>query len=137
MSNPESITVSLEWAKKLSKCGWPEDDDMFMYVKYVNMPSWDLQLTKDAQLEDGVSVLFAAPTAEEILRRLPESLYWEGADSKLTTLRIRSWAGRWSIEYRDNKTNHRNHHENQDTLAAAAAAMWCYLAENKLLPPSK
>lgn len=74
----------------------------------------------------------AAPTAEEILRRLPGRI---DANGMTGILKIKVPYATWFI------VGYTGHHEEGSTLvtsppnlANAAAAMYCYLAENGLLP---
>ncbi len=149
--NADSIVVDLEHARSLREAGWEQNPtkDLFSWIEAYHGSSYpeekpfevDLHYRNftcdflDSYREEGTTTIcYAAPTAEEILRRLPECLHWEGADSHFTTLRIAPWAGRWSVEYRDKQNDSRNHTENADTLANAASKMWCYLKKNNLLP---
>src|SRR3990167_5893854 len=74
-SAPSSIVVSLEMAKKLKKAGWPQDKFLFVWngayhpdkSEHVNWLS-----RKKVGKDWAEAETFTAPTAEEILRRLPE-----------------------------------------------------------------
>lgn len=103
--NPESITVSLEWATKLKEAGW---DDVCYFRQ---------------EEHEGPGLEF--PTAEEILRRLPDS---PRPHSPMHIFRMID--GTWQIVY-DNTEDF----VIADTLANAAAQMWIYLKTNHLLPP--
>ena len=77
-------------------------------------------------------VWFAAPTAEEILRRLPLVLDIHAVVDDRPRMRalkiIPSHPNRWKVSY-ENILD-----QTEDSLANAAAAMYCYLAENNLFP---
>lgn len=116
---PESIVVSLEWAKKLKEAGWSQDigeDGEPDHQEYID-----------------------APTAEEIMRRLPAYFEQEGMrfwlimqkddhDDSWTacyscgTCMIMKGVGPMRIE--------------SVGMSNTAAKMYCYLAENNLLPPT-
>src|SRR5436853_114831 len=82
MSNAESIVVSLENAKRLKEAGWPQDDSQmfFWYRTTFNDPQQMFKLIGGHDLtvnsasinfmKDEYDQWFAAPSAEEVLRRL-------------------------------------------------------------------
>lgn len=135
MQNPESITVSLEWAKKLQTAGWPHGGYFAWYIypdlppdqrePGVEQPHEDLEKHHDkgwkVKLEH-----YRAPTAEEILQRLP-------------TFVIFNNNGKFGIQCKKNEMNgyNKNVEFMNDSLANATAAMWIYLKENNLLPPTR
>ncbi len=127
---PESITVSLEWAKKLKEAGWPQDEQTVNHWR---------RKGEIYSVGGFTTWCLAAPTAEEILRRLPDYI---GTEYVLVTVRDHP-ENKWSVNYiriSEKGVNYHPDHEfrarpcDGDSLANAAAAMWCYLAENKLLP---
>lgn len=148
MTTPESITVSLEMAKKLKASGWPQKDYFlcscccFAQVEFIEPePDTGWWRCSECWLEDdGIS----CPTADEILRRLPgiiltmespcvlEAHFYPTLAPPHVTVGYmaaglnetgwRTWKGKMLCE-------------EADTLANAAAAMTCYLADNNLLPP--
>lgn len=113
-----SITVSLEWAKKMKEAGWNEKtvfafDHRFDYY----------------ELDDfyGFGAIFA-PTAEEILRRLPNN--FEGIPLRIQYEKDGSILVGYAYSKDGTQPMYRG---DRDSLANAAAAMWCYLKENNLL----
>lgn len=79
MSTPEPIVVSLEKARELEQAGWPQKGESHFYWStakdhepYLEAPpiDWDYQERHSRRPEHG-DAHYAAPTAEEILRRLP------------------------------------------------------------------
>jgi len=129
MTTPESITVSLEYAKKLKEAGWPQEAVWYWPVHYVNGHIFALATETHPRSENNALDYFAAPTAEEILQRLPEYVgtqFW----SIIAEGHVRD--GRKVMGYTIYYPT--KHEEWSDTLANAAAAMYCHLAENGLLP---
>ena len=151
MNSPESIVVSLEWAKKLKKAGWPQDDGCFWYREIMHTGAKRMHRTlidREAREHCQTNPLpnptaikseewFDATTAEEILWRLPE--YLNQRDIK-GELHFYKWPDGFSCGYSrwDSLPNGYAwaHMMKADTLANAAAAMWCHLKENNLLPES-
>lgn len=127
---PESITVSLEWAKKLKEVGYPQGECTFWwqnsYCPIENAYVDNVVPFETRKNEFGVKYI-AAPTAEQILRRLP----CVPSDFPLTIARYST--GGYYIDYSPENSDKQQVIE-ADTLANAAAAMYCYLAENNLLP---
>ena len=152
MSAPKDITVSQDWAKKLHEVGW--EAPCYGHYRKGFGGEWFFHSFSDEpeHLDDGQWI--PAPTAEEILRRLPESILMKSDfpnmrnDSRNPTvyqgLRIGFTApNRGSIKSRlciryqsDYEPACAGEVIIEDTLANAAAAMWCYLKENNLLPHS-
>lgn len=121
---PEEIVTSLDWSKKLEEAGWPQDQSIFWW-KYEVTFSGNFWMVGQRPHKDAEK--FAAPTAEEILRRLPKE-----------ELTIRHRNSLWMIDFlRFDENGNKTHSYifEGDTLANAAAACYCYLAEQKLLTP--
>ena len=140
MSNPESITVSLDWAKKLKEAGWPQTGQCFYWIAHKGKGMAAVAFYKHVQNgRYGKSVVFgAAPTAEEILRRLPEAIYL-GPEREALYLSVMPDDYKWIVLYSPEYDQRRCDKENfwkrdRESLANASAAMYCYLAEKKLLP---
>lgn len=134
-SSAESIVVSLELAKQLKKAGYPQKFSVgnFGYCVHTctGIHGWTDWSAGEKGLYDGsgeygidddTNYFIVAPSAEEILRRLPFG-YWHIEQEK---------NGGADFVVVDNLTN-RFYGE---TLADAAARCYCYLAENNLLPSS-
>jgi hypothetical protein len=136
MTTPEQITVSLEWAKKLRDAGFPQGwTGVGTAESFTERPesmkgSLDGSYFKWFQDKDGnplvesvycnYAMIAAAPTAEEILRELGcGKLYFSGD-------------GRWVVALEGQEVLKDIPTEN--SAANAAAAMYCYLAKNNLLP---
>ena len=147
MTAPESIVTSLDWSEKLKEAGWPQDS-AFWWCKWTNdktPPSQEWRLEYVATEYDFVTVTggawerFAAPTAEEILRRLPPSLDLDGCYCRLVArkeIHISGGVdkGGWLAGYEGRDTEDVSEFQCGSSLTNAAAAMYCYLAEQKLLP---
>ena len=132
------ITVSLEWAKKLKEAGWLQDGALFCW--WLRIGHTEYELSPAIFLKNGE---FAAPTAEEILRRLP--VYFTKGNEKRVMRIMKHEDGRYSVFYESYaiKTGMGElpyydipEIKKHDTLANASASMYCYLAENNLLPSS-
>lgn len=148
MSKPESIAVSLEMAKKLKAAGWPQEDSVFHWQWHEDDGEWPSFSAPsewscyqmEASLDDyDDGDCFAAPSAEEILRRLPEK-FTHGEPYCLyaaITFRGHTLGNGWYVGYRnfaEGKAHPEIDGQDADTLANAMAKMYCYLADNKLLP---
>lgn len=143
MTTPASIVVSLEMAKALARAGWDQKKSHFWFSSSYNREkgrhhcviSSRGELTKRNRYIAREN--FAAPTAEELLRKLPVSLS-ECRDDDLIILR-NAIITEWCIAYERRKSGHLHGKFIYDTrnlsLADAAASMWVYLKEHNLLPP--
>jgi hypothetical protein len=139
MTSPDSITVSLDMARKLKEAGW-EHRTVFSatvtgdtaYMILTPPEGHDLGNYPIGDPNNSEIIMF--PTCDEILRRLPLFLV-EGA----YRLEIRSWTEDhpWCVLYAAASVNVLELRATHGTLSSAAAAMWLYLKENNLLPPEK
>lgn len=134
MSN-ESITVSLEMAKRLKEAGWEQLSSVFCWSEIISgaevIGKEDVKLWLEQYGRGDEDIFSDAPTAEEILRRLPhmEPGKCEGiADLEMTPIH----PDRWRVAYNESGVGYHIKFE-EDTLANAAAQMWIYLSDNKLL----
>lgn len=144
---PEQNVTSLEWSKKLKEAGWPQEDSVFRwaiqkwgdyhvepFVEYALVGEMWNPITQEPHHK--THTLIAAPTAEEILRRLPDCIE---PDFRIFVDR-RLPSKKWTVNYRTPidalipRKAKTMHEETSVTLANAAAAMWIYLKENSLLP---
>lgn len=162
MNQPTSITVSLDMAKKLKEAGWPQGEQIFYFTNAHNIAEYpedgyeleigEFHLSGKTFLEwapveklNG-HLSFAAPTAEEILRRLPTRIKRFG-DKEEFFLKVAPFrtggglprvffVGYETIPIKDGEsvTHMMKFEPREPSLANAAAAMWCYLSDNKLLP---
>jgi hypothetical protein len=139
VSTAESIVVSLERAKELRDAGWPQSSKGSVYAWREDVAGWGIaQMYQDENVEWEGHI--SAPTAEEILRRLPLSIERaKDGNVRVGFLCVRPVAtGGWAVIYR-RRTGATGRSTKiadvcADTLANAAAAMYVYLAENNLLP---
>jgi hypothetical protein len=144
MNTPESITVDLEHAKKLKAAGWPQEDSVMCWC--VCKPETDCFVWKRSGTEHKTD--FAAPTAEEILRRLPDYIVIPvNAPHKHEHrfLKINKDSTGMGNGYQDffyvlgyGPVDHGfippEWSCSDRSIANAASAMYCYLAAHKLLP---
>ncbi len=126
----ESITTSLEWSKKLKDAGWRQMDCQFYWHQRMGK-EWELltiEQSNRARVLRWAQTFIAAPTAEEILRRLPRSR------GDYNGLQATTEDANWRVGYWDSPSDMPSKADfSADTLANAAASLYCYLAENKLL----
>ena len=156
MTTPESITVNLDYAKRLKAAGWPQRESLHWWIEFYNSSSTDPNTMLSALITDETwyygehtdragpyrerSYLkklkrFAAPTASEILGMLPRRLTVEGdADGKWICINSHADREGWKIGYLEHPYRFL---AVESTLANAAAAMYVYLAEHSLLSPHK
>lgn len=128
---PESICVSLEMAKRLKEAGWSQEDSPFVWTNNsINRVVYRRNLLTGGTRKR--SFIYAAPTAEEILRRLPKSCATK--NRMIHRLSINCNGGkRWNIFYGKDAFDSPIAVDPDDSLANAAAAMTCYLVEQGLL----
>lgn len=129
-----SITVSVDWAKNLCAWNYPQRDSHFAWVQTLGQEQW-LLLPYSPEKEDLYQdnfVVRAAPTAEEILRRLPELLM---KDEHAFWITIDCHGGHYGVAYNDYQgQKHAGTCVAVDQSPAnAAAAMWVFLNQNNLL----
>lgn len=109
-STPEQIVTSLYWSRQLQKAGWPEYESTFCWCCIAG-ENFKLKMSSAPRPS------FAAPTAEEILRRVAELKGW---DLLVSFERLLAWIRLQQMPV-------------FGSLANASAAWYCYLAENGLL----
>jgi len=128
-STLEPIVTSLHWSKELQKAGWPQESYFSWYNAgsgtYILGDQVDvLSLAVRVGYQSTTAIQpfdqFAAPTAEEILWRLPLDVVIHRNSEQHFILTI--------------KVDGRTDAFVDVSLANAAAAMYCYLSNNKLLP---
>jgi len=159
---PSSIVTSLELSKKLKEAGWPQeyDDDSCTlphpdhgtYFCWENEErpctsfacncgkthgKWKVNKRED----NNFNPFFAAPTVEEVLRKLPPTMLRKNGNTySLHFQRKNLFEDGWEVSYYRVKDGMELAPATlpafADTLANAAAAMFCYLAEHNLLPTS-
>lgn len=129
---PENIVVSLELAKRLRDAGWSQEKNISSF--YYSGEGWLMVCTIHVEGETvlipvtGAELTFhspwlSAPTAEEILRELPD--YQVMSEEGVVSI----------IQLSDiyNKRKTKFSIFKGETLASAAAQMWIYLKTNNLL----
>ena len=125
------ITTSLEWAEKLKEAGWLQEKSYFVWGRIGSGEKMGIK----PRYSEGSRMRYSAPSAEEILRELPEEI--EESDYWLEIAKSIHWGDTpWEIRYRKNGELllwDDPEPIRADTLANASAAMWIYLKENNLL----
>jgi len=140
MTHPSDIAVSLDMARRLKEADWPQGKTDYYYV--YQRGDWDLYQDCNCDqcwTRSSFRTKCDAPTAEEILRRLPTTIEVPPNDDEHRSfwLTIRhttvgpNHEKQWHVWYE-------NHDENwiqsESSLANAAAAMWIYLKQYSLIP---
>lgn len=132
-----SITVSLEWAKKLRDAGW--NQEVLFYWSIDSRSGNDVVRRRREKGNNKPLDPIAAPTAEEILRVLPSEAPHPDIEHTayfLEIVRVERPTENWQVQYRERESwrlwDSPEPHS-ADSLANAAAAMYVYLAENNLL----
>jgi len=148
-----NLTVSLEEAKLLKEAGFPQDiPDEYGDEQSRWWCTWDdkeptlLWLQSDGFNDDGthgeggdIKVICKSPFAEEILSKLPNTVYIKGEQACLEILSDRDFPTdeEWIVCYSYGKNcDNSCWVKSKDGLANAASKMYRYLADNKLLPPT-
>ena len=142
-----SITVSLEWAKKLEMAGWPQNENRYETTCFY----WNHKKNADWWIGDAdgwrrnlpfIDKSLSAPTAEEILRELPPEAPHPDIEHTgyfLEIVRVERPTENWQVQYRERESWRlwdSPEPQSADTLVNACAKMYVYLAENNLLNPS-
>ena len=128
-----TITVSLAMAEKLKIAGWAHADSVhywclrLMSEEMVLVHSSAAWVDADAILAD---INIAAPTAEEILRKLPKIIVHKEFHSRLY---ITPYENDYEVGYSPQWNGGIKLNKAEESLADAAAAMTCYLVEQGLL----
>jgi hypothetical protein len=129
MTTPETITVSLDWAKKLKEAGWPQVESFF---------EWRTPIRQKTRLhvrtERDIGMGIAAPTAEEILAKLPVFVRKGNRSYRLELAKYLNPAFRVNYQKEGANNSLTGADITYKSLANAAAKVYCHLAEQKLLP---
>lgn len=147
MISPQDIVVSLKMAETLNEFGWPQDKSCFWYCGIYSNTPWLIYIPKGIN-EIGTyskmrreGEMIAAPTAEEVLRRLPRTIEPEGRTLYLTCefpADPISWGGSayvgYSYQSRVPSIDGCFPRSYADTVANAAAEVYVFLSQNNLLP---
>lgn len=131
MTTPESIVVSLEWARKLKEAGWPQEDSLMCWIRSTDTYTDKVSLSRRTLPKNRLA---ASPTAEEILRRLPRYLPWKDDSDNMAALFVNVFPSSYRVGYSPQWTQDAWSTPDAETLADAAAGCYCYLSENNLLP---
>lgn len=123
--SPDSIVVGLEQAKILKEADFPQNMCFQWFNEHDPFKGENKWILEDGPC-NGDTRGVAAPTASEILDRLPHMI--DGGDGWMALLRVMPNENEWQVFY-DPVAG-----EKGDTLANAAAAMYVFLSENNLLP---
>lgn len=145
-SAPESIVVSLEWAKKLKEAGWSGNSHWLWAYHCFDLPA-DSEFQKPflcgREHEDHYHQykFYLAPTWSDIWFSLPSDLLMNArvVDIALDAEFLDQWnPAIFKMEkYAEFQSRRAEKWEpKQKTPHDDVAAMYCYLAENKLLPTS-
>ncbi len=151
MTSPENIVVSLEMARRLKEAGWPQDNSCFYWLRCGDGKD-DFSVSRTDVGRNSMVESFAAPTAEELLRRLPykintttrkkTSIYGEMFDT--FTLEIRVLSNRtYRIYYKNKYTNLGRDPSlggfkaTDILLCNSLASMFIYLSTHHLLSPEQ
>jgi hypothetical protein len=126
-------TTSLELSKQLKEAGFPQETYFYhktapdnYYALITNNYDDGYPIRKEGKIgrrAHGAN-LYAAPTAEEILERLPAQI------DELGFLSIRKFMTYW-VGYGEGTKKYA--HKDNEILAEAAGEMYLYLNENHLL----
>lgn len=118
----ESIVTSLEISKKLDAAGYPQKESI-NYWCFLNTEEEPIVVGLKRPKDDEI----AAPTAEEILRRLPGKI----TGPLYLDVQFKGEPRKWRVAFCGSQSIYL---ELEDSLANAAAQMWIYLKENNFLP---
>jgi hypothetical protein len=154
MNAPESIVVSLEMAKRLKKAGWTQQGAWLYWSEQqtygppeerwvLRQPGfgWSCGCVVGMKAETPCSGCgtfpndCAAATAEDILQRLPREIIHGGKHLLLSAEpNVFHQVGHgWKTYYSTGGGTVEIGSGEHESLANAAAAMWLYLKESKLL----
>lgn len=130
MNSLHSIVASREFCQQFRKAGWPQEDQLFYWFKAGE--EWALKPAGLLSREDAAKrTTCAAPTCEEILRRLPSQI--QGTDGQWYYLQVSRGETWFNVIYFRDST-HQIGLFSDLSLANAAAAMLVFLNERNLLP---
>jgi hypothetical protein len=123
-------TTNLELSRELREAGYPQEsyfywekwiteEEGYSLLHYISITEWN---------EDDKNRMFASPTADEILERLP--LFIKDNGHGRGRLVVEKGINGWTVGY-INDWGRMN--KNDKSLADAVAKMWLYLKKNNLL----
>lgn len=133
------MTTSLELSKALKEAGWKNEVEFYWYGDdlYFRNEMKDFCETCEARTL-GMYITerkrFTAPTAEEILEKLPKEIVNHFGDNERQGLMIGREEYGWTVYYNHCSNLSRCMDVEAETLADACAKMWLYLKSHNLLP---
>ena len=133
----EQICVTKEWAEKLKEAGYPQDDSFYKWCDYGEkslvmpflMSSEARSLRTSGHGGNIVPKFFSAPTASEILEKLPTMV-----EHRECNLFLGIWkriSGECAVRYKPN-SGHVPLPVQFGRLPNALAKMYCYLVQENL-----
>lgn len=127
-------TVSLSLAKQLKEAGYSNEWSTFYWEDLFDGNAQLVTEKEKAHYQDGKEIKYwAAPTADEILDRLPWQIK-DGIDRGRLVVEKSFFDKRWKVTYVDYGSGGRFAQSNEDeNIADSAAKMWLYLKEQNLL----
>lgn len=136
---PESITVSLDMARLLKEAGWDQKTYFSWWIQkygdYCTEPHIERTSFSAVNFDWNQHSRIPAPTAEEILRELPNDIKIDGKMACLEILSDRDvYNEGWVCCYSFGQNCDNEYWRKCRDLSDSCAAMYCYLAENNLLP---
>lgn len=137
MTTHESLVVTLDLARKLKEAGWPQTESFFRWFHRDYLAGDGERTVKDYVWVESRSypndeLIAAAPTAEEILRRLPQSIEIGRRSGRLEMAPM--WDKGYRVCYVSDTWLATSPVQYEVTLTNALASMWLYLKEHDLLP---
>ncbi len=146
MENLKHIAVSLEYAERLKKAGWPQEEPILFWTYTDEYTDGDYHEWVVANLEEwkfDKKDDIAAPTAEEILATLPPKIpknpTTHSFDAYLSVQRLLPQcpldapSQGWKVIY-EGWDSEFFQAFGRTTMADAAAAMYCFLKEKDFFP---
>jgi hypothetical protein len=136
---PELIVVSLDYAKLLKEARWPQEYQLFWWLRAsqpIAIPNGmiDEENVRNEWVVTHSFADFAAPTASEILGKLPSII--NVPDRAPFALYVAKAGDTFNVYYYQAVTGEvlPEAGMEEDTLADTAAAMFVFLQQNHLLP---
>jgi len=124
----DQICVTKEWAEKLKEAGYPQES-LHWWGGIGNMGIWCDHVKDDLPTGEKRFTWFAAPTASEILEKLPSFIV---LDTNKTWLSCsKNIFNLFEVGYATN-VGFINGHMEEKSLANALAKMYCYLVQENL-----
>jgi hypothetical protein len=132
MKTLQDICVSLDMAKKLKETGYPQEESLFHWLakgEHVLIKYFEYLVIQ----KEYANMLFAAPTTDELLERLPHCVSF---DFYFEFLKRQPYYMVSYISARQQKNLHSEQSSIKDPTNCLAQ-MWLWLKENNLLNNKK